>query len=108
MITKISSTVHTAGINSFSMYEHFTQPFDGIPKQNTVTRFLVMSQGNDDDDNDNDNDDSYPGHEVVGLVPRLLVQLVTLETLGALGDGGPVHLNLATASVMEDLTLLHY
>ena len=47
-------------------------------------------------------DDSHPGHEVVGLVPRLLVQLVTLETLGALGDGRPVHLHLATASAMDE------
>ena len=47
------------------------------------------------------NDAAHPGHEVVGLVPRLLVQLVALETLGALGDSGPVHLNLATASAMH-------
>ena len=35
------------------------------------------------------------------------MQLVALEALGALGDGGPVHLNLATASAMRDLSLLH-
>ena len=52
-------------------------------------------------------DVTYPGPEGVCLVPGLLVQLITLEAPGALGDGGPVHLNLATASVMEDLTLLH-
>ena len=52
-------------------------------------------------------DVTYPGHEGVGLVPGLLVQLVALEALGALGDGGPVHLNLTTASVIRDLTLLH-
>ena len=32
MITKIIDTVHTVGIDSFSMYEHFTRPSDGIPK----------------------------------------------------------------------------
>ena len=31
LITKIRNTVHTAGINSFSMYRHLTRPFDGIP-----------------------------------------------------------------------------
>ena len=41
---------------------------------------------------------AHPGHQGGGLVPGLLVQLVTLETLGALGDGGPVHLHLATTS----------
>ena len=54
------------------------------------------------------NDAAHPGHEVVGLVPRLLVQLVALETLGALGDGGPVHLNLATASAMDKLKTRFY
>ena len=44
---------------------------------------------------------AHPGHQGGGLVPGLLVQLVTLETLGALGDGGPVHLRLATTSAME-------
>ena len=44
---------------------------------------------------------AHPGHQGGGPVPGLLVQLVTLETLGALGDGGPVHLNLATASAMD-------
>lgn len=52
---------------------------------------LGMSQDND----------THPGHEVVGPVPRLLVQLVALETLGALGDGGPVNLDLATAPAMD-------
>ena len=37
MITKIIDTVHTAGIISFSMYEHFTQPSDGFPKQTQKT-----------------------------------------------------------------------
>ena len=45
---------------------------------------------------------AHPGHQGGGLVPGLLVQLVTLETLGALGDGGPVHLHLATASAIMD------
>ena len=44
---------------------------------------------------------AHPGHQGGGPVPGLLVQLVTLETLGALGDGGPVHLHLATASAMD-------
>ena len=50
---------------------------------------------------------AHPGHQGGGLVPSLLVQLVALETLGALGDGGPVHLNLATASAMEEETQNH-
>ena len=33
VITKIRNTVHTAGIDSFSMYRHLTQLSDGIPKQ---------------------------------------------------------------------------
>ena len=47
---------------------------------------------------------AHPGHQGGGLVPGLLVQLVTLEPLGALGDGGPVHLNLATTSAMDEET----
>ena len=45
---------------------------------------------------------AHPGHQGGGLVPSLLVQLVALETLGALGDGGPVHLHLATTSAMDE------
>ncbi len=30
---------HTAGIESVSIYEHFTKPLDGIQKHNTKTRF---------------------------------------------------------------------
>ena len=39
VIMKIIDTVHTAGINSFSMYEHFTlhDPLMVLPKQNTKT-----------------------------------------------------------------------
>ena len=33
VITKIIDTIHTVGIISFSMYEHFTRPSDGFPKQ---------------------------------------------------------------------------
>ena len=32
VIEKIIDTFHTAGIFSFTMYEYFTQPFNGIPK----------------------------------------------------------------------------
>ena len=42
MIIKIRFTVHTAGIYSFSMYRHLTQPVDGIPKANR-TRFQSLS-----------------------------------------------------------------
>ena len=42
VITKISYTVHTAGIDSFSMYRHLTRPVDGIPKANTETRFKAF------------------------------------------------------------------
>lgn len=44
---------------------------------------------------------AHPGHQGRGLVPGLLVQLVTLEPLGALGDGGPVYVDLATASAKD-------
>ena len=50
---------------------------------------------------------AHPGHQGGGLVPSLLVQLVTLEPLGALGDGGPVHIHLATASVIDGETQNH-
>ena len=46
MITKIIDTVHTVGIDSFSMYEHFTRPSDGIPKQNAETRLESFSFNN--------------------------------------------------------------
>ena len=42
LITKIRKTVHTVGIISFSKYRHFTQPSDGIPKQNAETRFKTV------------------------------------------------------------------
>ena len=50
---------------------------------------------------------AHPGHQGGGLVPGLLVQLVTLETLGALGDSGPVHLHLATTSAIDGETQNH-
>ena len=37
-LKKIIDTVHAAGTLSVSMYRHFTQPSDGIPKQNAETR----------------------------------------------------------------------
>ena len=46
VITKIIYTVHTVGIDSFSMYEHFTRPFDGIPEQNAETRLESFSFNN--------------------------------------------------------------
>ena len=56
MITKIRNTVHTAGIISFSMYRHLTQPSGGIPKQtkgqdskfslNTPHQELSLKQAN--------------------------------------------------------------
>ena len=42
VIMKINDTVHTAGIFSFSMYRHLTQPFDGTPKTNAETRFKAF------------------------------------------------------------------
>ena len=43
MITKIIDTVHTVGIDSFSMYENFTRPSDGFPKQ-TKRQDFVFNQ----------------------------------------------------------------
>ena len=40
VIIKINNTNLTTGINSFSMYEHFPQPFDVTPKTSTETRNL--------------------------------------------------------------------
>ena len=43
VITKIIDTVHTVGIFSFSMYEHFTRPSDGFPKQRRDKIYNIYS-----------------------------------------------------------------
>ena len=43
MIARIHFTIHTVGINSFSMYRYSTQPVDGIPKTNAETRYQSLS-----------------------------------------------------------------
>ena len=43
MIARIHFTIHTAGINSFSMYRYLTQPVGGIPRTHAETRYQSLS-----------------------------------------------------------------